>query len=403
LNWEREIRIAQPGADVRIINGPDPLLPARWTVINYDLLGRKQSELKAHRWAGVILDEAHYIKNRDSAPSRVALSLLDRVEDRYLLTGTPVMNRPVELFNLLKAVEHPLGDDYVTFGRRYCGGVRTEYGWDFSGASNLDELKARTAGTILRRRKQDVLDLPPKIRGVVPVPLNASKYAAQVAQLQELALQNAAKHEGRVQWNVLLPLLSKLRHAIGKDKVKHTVSLVEDAISSGEKAIVFTCFNSVADALQAHFASAAVRLTGDTPAAERQRAVDRFQNDPGAMVFVGNILAAGTGITLTAATHVFFNDLDWVPANHLQAEDRAYRIGQTSAVNVHYISAAGTVDDAVWAVLARKFEILSQLDYTQTEQGAVVSVAEDILREFLGPKSAATDTADSADRWLRDQ
>lgn len=124
-----------------------------------------------------------------------------------------------------------------------------------------------------------------------------------------------------MQWNELLPILSKLRHAIGKEKVKHTTSLVEDAVSSGEKVIVFTCFNAVADAIQEHFGAAAVRLTGDTAAAARQQAVDRFQQDPDAKVF-GNILAAGTGINLTAATQVFFNDLDWVPANHLQAEDR---------------------------------------------------------------------------------
>lgn len=400
LNWEREIRQVLPDAEVAILNGPDPVVPARWTVVNYDILSRKKGDLKKHRWAGVILDEAHYIKNQGAARSEAALSLLSSVEDRYLLTGTPVMNRPIELFSLLRAVEHPLGDDYVTFGKRYCAGEKTTYGWDFSGASNLEELRARTEGTILRRRKEDVLDLPPKLRNVVPVPVDYAKHAALHDQLLALAQRAADSSTGHTRWNELLPVFSKLRHALGKDKVKHTAKLAHDAIENGEKVIIFTCFNAVADALQREFGEAAVRLTGDTPQAERQAAVDRFQQDPGAKVFVGNILAAGTGITLTAATQVLFNDLDWVPANHLQAEDRAYRIGQAATVNVQYVSAPGTVDEAVWAVLERKFGILAQLDYAQDESAIAVSAAEDILREFLA-RGRATDTGDAADRWLR--
>jgi SWI/SNF-related matrix-associated actin-dependent regulator 1 of chromatin subfamily A len=173
-------------------------------------------------------------------------------------------------------------------------------------------------------------------------------------------------------------------------------------VEAGQKAVVFTCFNAVADAIQARFGDSAVRLTGDVAQAQRQEAVDRFQNDPVTTVFVGNILAAGTGITLTAATQVFFNDLDWVPANHLQAEDRAYRIGQQETVNVHYVTAPETVDDAVWAVLQRKFDILSQLDYAQPEGEMAVSAAEAILAEFIA-RGRPGATADAADEWLRGQ
>lgn len=393
LNWRREIARVYPGAEVRIINGPDDVVPARWTIVNYDILARKKPQLVKHRWAGVILDEAHYIKNPEAARSKAALAILDHVEDRYLLTGTPVMNRPIELFNLLRAVGHPLGDDYVEFGKRYCNGFKDEYGWDFTGASNLDELKARTEGTILARRKEDVLDLPPKLRTTVPVELDPARYQATVDEIVALARQQAAENSGRVRWNELLPVFSKLRHAIAKDKAKLTAALVEDAVASGEKAIVFTGFNAVADALERHFGDAAVRLTGDTAQAARQEAVDRFQSDPAVKVFVGNILAAGTGITLTAATQVFFNDLDWVPANHLQAEDRAYRIGQQRMVNVYYVTAPGTLDDVVWGVLEQKLAVLEQLDYSKrgaAETGGVdEAVLERLLRDFAGPLDPA--------------
>ncbi len=398
LNWRREILRVYPDAEVRIINGPDEVLPARWTIVNYDILGRKKAALVKHKWAGVILDEAHYIKNPDAARSKAALAILDHVEDRYLLTGTPVMNRPIELFNLLRAVGHPLGDDYVEFGKRYCAGVKDQYGWDFSGASNLDELKSRTEGTILARRKEDVLDLPPKLRSTVPVELDPARYRALMEQVVVLAQEQRAANAGRVRWNELLPAFSKIRHAIAKDKAKATAALVEDAVADGEKAIVFTGFNAVADSLIRHFGDTAVRLTGETSQADRQMAVDRFQEDPSVRVFVGNILAAGTGITLTAATQVFFNDLDWVPANHLQAEDRAYRIGQQRMVNVYYVTAPGTLDDTVWDVLSRKLAILEQLDYSKrgTEQ-VEVSVNDEVLERLLGDIQASLDpTAPSA-------
>ena len=362
LNWKREIGLVYPNDEVRIINGPDEVVPARWTVINYDLLGRKRAELLRAHWAGVIFDEAHYIKNRNATRSKVAIAISDRVEDCYLLTGTPVMNRPIELFNLLRAIGHYLGDNYVDFGFSYCDAKYDGYGWDFSGAKNLDDLKARTEDVLLARRKEDVLDLPPKLRSVVPVPVPTEKYEQLMEQFRGLVTQQIRTHQGNVRWNELLPIMTRIRNALAKDKAKLTAKLVRDAVDQGEKVIVFTCFTGAADILEAEFGEAAVRLTGETTQKARQAAVDRFQNDPNVRVFIGNILAAGTGVTLTAASQVFFSDLDWVPANHLQAEDRAYRIGQNKMVNVYYVTAPGTLDDAVWTVLRRKLEILEQLD-----------------------------------------
>ena len=118
--------------------------------------------------------------------------------------------------------------------------------------------------------------------------------------------------------------------------------------------IVFSCFDEPLQAFAKAFGETAVLLTGRTPVKKRQALVDRFQQDEGVRVFLANIIAGGIGLNLTAASQVVFNDLDWVPANHWQAEDRAYRIGQTRTVNVTYLVGTGTVDDFVQAVLDTK-------------------------------------------------
>jgi predicted RNA-binding Zn ribbon-like protein len=156
-----------------------------------------------------------------------------------------------------------------------------------------------------------------------------------------------------------LGLLNKARHDLALTKARATADFVTDCVDAGQKVVVFTAYTGVVDTLLERFGPTAVRITGTDSAEAREQAVQRFQNDDAVRVFVGNIHAAGTGITLTAASHVVFNDLDWVPANHWQAEDRAYRIGQTGTVNVHYQVASGTIDEFVQGVLETKTALIS--------------------------------------------
>jgi hypothetical protein len=157
----------------------------------------------------------------------------------------------------------------------------------------------------------------------------------------------------------LLALLTKARQKLAGAKVGATSDFVSGAIDQGEKVIVFSCFDEPLQKLAKDFGETAVLLTGRTPANTRQSLVDRFQEDPTIRVFLANIIAGGVGLNLTAASQVVFNDLDWVPANHWQAEDRAYRIGQTRTVNVTYLIGTGTVDDFVQSVLEAKGALVS--------------------------------------------
>ncbi|MEO8075186.1 MAG: helicase-related protein [Acidobacteriota bacterium] len=156
-----------------------------------------------------------------------------------------------------------------------------------------------------------------------------------------------------------MALLTRARERLAGAKVAATSDFVSGAIAQGEKVIVFSCFQEPLDALAAEFGTAAVLLTGRTPANKRQGLVDRFQEDANVRVFLANIIAGGVGLNLTAASQVVFNDLDWVPATHWQAEDRAYRIGQTRTVNVTYMVGTSTVDDFVQAVLEAKGALVS--------------------------------------------
>lgn len=376
LNWQREIRLALgEGPSVSVVTGKT-LERARWTLINYDLLKRHHAELLAESWACVILDEAHYIKNRHSERSLLVLGgeskrrkrsprslpngrvrgLVDRADRVMLLTGTPITNRPLDLFPLLRAIRHPLGDDLLPFAIRYCAAFQSEHGWDMKGASHLDELHDKLEGVLLRRKKDQVLDLPPKLRTYMPLEVDLGAYRR--VWLDYVARLAAGKR--RMPRRSLLAEIAKLRHAAATAKIPSAIALVENILSAGEKVIVFTCYQRVVDAMMTHLSDRAVRVTGAESTAERQAAVDAFQGQSDVRVFVGNLQAAGVGISLTAATQVVFVDYSFVPAEHLQAEDRPYRIGQHNAVTITYLSAAGTIDEEIEQLLAQKLGVVCE-------------------------------------------
>ena len=175
-NWEREILTARTAARVAIVGPNAP--PKRgfdgWVIVNYDILAKHMESLEALRWTGLVFDEAHYLKNHTSQRSKLARALVTAAPDAVLhaLTGTPLTNRPRDLFPLLQLVGHPMGRSFLSFAKRYCDAHHNGFGWVTTGASNLEELRVQLHGVMLRRTKDEVLDLPPKLRtwAYVPVP-----------------------------------------------------------------------------------------------------------------------------------------------------------------------------------------------------------------------------------------
>jgi len=266
----------------------------------------------------------------------------------------------------LQLAAHPLGRSFLSFAKRYCAAEKGEYGWKTGGASNIEELTVQLHGVMLRRTKDEVLALPPKLRAWLPVEVPAGTGARAIKKVFELLAGKdsrpvASREEALRRRGKLLAFLIEVRQALAIAKAPATLDFVKGAIDQGEKVIVFSCFEEPIQRLSKELGALAVIVTGKTPPAMRQSLVDRFQSDDDVRVFVANIIAGGIGLNLTAATQVIFNDLDWVPTNHWQAEDRAYRIGQTRTVNVTYFIARDTIDDFVQTVLETKAALVNAI------------------------------------------
>lgn len=374
LNWEREIKMVYPRHDVFIVNGKgwddDEIDCSTWVVVNYDILKKYEDKIVERDWAVVICDEAHYLKNREALRSKIVIGTKKKTEEDpkvhkgiantantvFLLTGTPVTSRPIDLFNLLRIINHPLANNWRTFTDRYCAGKQGRFGRDVKGSSNLFELHQRMKGCLLRRTKEECLDMPEKMRNVVPVTVNLDKYMSHWYEYLR-----RVEEEGRILQAEHLVMLTKLKQAAAIEKASVAIERAEEIIEAGHKVILFTNFTEVIEIWEKHFGNRCVKVVGGMSAEKKQIAVDAFQNNPEVEVFLGNLQAAGVGLTLTAATYEIMNDYSWIPSDHLQAEDRAYRIGQKNNVTVLYLDAVDTIDEMLSNLIAGKLETITAI------------------------------------------
>lgn len=385
INWEREVKMVYPEDVIQTIqSGPEQAIgyDASWIIINYDLLEKYANQLIAMKEAGqidsAIVDEAHYIKNDKAERSKATLRVIEELEHIYMLTGTPVMNRPMELFNLLKAIEHPLSRAKTTFAKRYCGAflktIRLKSGktvrfLDTTGSSHLEELREFTKDVILRRTKREVLDLPEKIISVQMCQLTKEgkkEYDNAFDDYVEFISNNPDldRDIGNILDAKHLIELTKLKQVCSRAKLDRMVADIENAVEQDEKVIVFSQFTGTINRLVVDLAKQGIKsvmLTGQSSSEERQQAVDDFQNDSDTKVFIGNIKAAGVGITLTRASIVMFADMEWSPELHSQAEDRAHRIGQEGTVNIYYYILEDTIEEDIVDLLEQKRSIIKEI------------------------------------------
>lgn len=376
-------------------------------VLNYDILHKHQEALRASEWDLVVLDEAHYCKNPNARRTEHALGTEERVvrkrqrkqwykdpavippipaRRRLYLTGTPIVNRPVELWPLVHSLDPARWTSFWSYARRYCAAHYDGYGYKVDGADHLDELQARLRASILvRRLKADVLtELPPKRRQVIEMPpetaeqkrvvaaelaawarheatIEAARAAAELAKAaEEVGEYEKAVERLKLSIRVAFTELAALRHATAVAKAPTVVAMLHDLIDDDpeRKLVVFAHHLDVIRAIAEEFGPACVTLTGETPMAERQGAVDRFQTEPAVRVFVGGLHAAGVGITLTAAAHVVFAELDWTPGVLTQAEDRCHRIGQAASVLVQHLVLEGSLDARMARILVEKQRVI---------------------------------------------
>jgi SWI/SNF-related matrix-associated actin-dependent regulator 1 of chromatin subfamily A len=413
INWEREIHYFQC-YDTSIIEGKK-WNSAKFTIINYDILknfhtipGVTDKDLKEEdicfdsqillqqQFDLVIIDEAHKLKDPKSIRGAIMKDLCVKygIEKVWLLSGTPVANRPMDYYNLLKLIKAPIADNYKFYMQRYCGGkqITTKHKnakgnpkkvWIAKDASNLEELAIKTKHLYLRRLKTEIGDMPEKT--IVPTYHKLNKRQLKgYEDCWEEYLDERQRNKKKGTPDKALVELGLLRKYVAMEMIPETIELAENIIEEGHKVIIFCNFTDELLELEKHFKNKCVIHYGQMSDNDKQRSIDRFQQNDNVQVFIGNIISAGVGITLTEATHVIFNSFDWVPGNNEQAEDRAYRLGQTNNVTVYYQLFEDTISVAMWNTLQRKQEVIDiimgekQID----EEAAIEIMLQEIIDEY---------------------
>jgi len=395
LNWRKELRkwLVRP-LSIGLAEGsrchPEY---SDITIINYDICDKNREKLHSIEWDAVILDEAHYLKNpkakrtvaiygRAAKPkANPPVEFLPALKGRRLmaLTGTPIPNKTEEgygLFHFLAPKEFPSAYTfqqlYGSYGRR------------------LHELQNKLRATFMvRRLKKDVLaELPAKRRSIIELASDPATVEAEMDAWNErqdrIAELRATVELAKTDDNpslykqcvallkeavaVAFEEMARVRHATAVAKIPDVIEHLRNCIDQGEKIICFFWHHDVINAIADHFGKACVKVYGPTPMAERQANVDRFQSDPTCTLIVGGFGPMGTGWTLVASSHVVFAELDWVPGNVTQAEDRAHRIGQHDSVLVEHMVLEGSLDARMAKILVAKQEIIDRALDVQSDE-----------------------------------
>lgn len=383
-NWQREIDkwIHRESFIIEIKVEPNSI-----NIINYEKLEKLIDELLFTKWDLIVFDESHYLKNSKSKRTKNATAISKTCERIILLSGTPILNKPQELLSQIKIIDRvkTFGSDW-NFLQRYCGAKQNNWGWDFSGASNLSELQDKLSEFTIRRLKKDVLvDLPEKyvfstiydlpepkeykrIKNQVndEVQQTKNKYTHIYKQLGGMSEKEKIVYLDSVRSDPeylkmsgsILVSISQLRKEIGRQKIIVIKETLEQYRMIGQKLIVFCYHKAVVESLYQQFKECSVMMTGDTT--DRQGVVDRLQEDDSCLFLFATIATAGVGFTLTTASEVLFLEFDWTPAKHIQAEDRVYRIGQKNKVNINYTYFKETIEEDIIEILMDKSEVIEK-------------------------------------------
>ncbi|KAJ8766481.1 hypothetical protein K2173_022540 [Erythroxylum novogranatense] len=344
-------------------------LDGLFNIISYDVVPKLQDILIATKFKVVIADESHFLKNSQAKRTTAALPIIKKAQYAILLSGTPALSRPIELFKQLEALYPDVYKNIHEYGNRYCrGGVYGVY----QGASNHEELHNLMKATVMiRRLKKDVLsELPVKRRQQVFLELAEKDMKKVNALFRELEVIKGKIKECKSKEEVELlkfsekNLINKIYTDSAEAKIPAVLDYLGTVIEAGCKFLVFAHHQTMIDSIHEFLRKKKVdciRIDGSTPPASRQALVNDFQEKDAMKAAVLSIKAGGVGLTLTAASTVIFAELSWTPGDLIQAEDRAHRIGQVSSVNVYYLLAADTVDDIIWDVVQSKLENLGQV------------------------------------------
>lgn len=363
LNWRKEILNVNPKAKVHIIYSNQQFETVDgWNIIGYTSLDKFSQELETENFQCIMIDEAHYCQaignsgEPESKRARSVLRLAATANYVYPITGTPKTNRNKNLFNILRLIRHPLTRGkwaFSNYGRIYCDGKKGSWGWDYEGNSNDEQLFEQLKPFMVRHLKKDVLPNLKKQRIMTPVQVDLSEYNYEISQY----LQNRENKNGED-----LARLMRARKILATQKVGESIDFAKTLITEDKKVVIVTCFTEVVNAIEQTFKGNVVKIVGGMSDKAKDTAVTQFQEgEP--QILVMNIIAGGVGITLTKSYNMIVNDFDWVSGNHMQAEDRICRGGQTEEYcNIFYLYAEGADMDEVMAdTLSYKSQTISNV------------------------------------------
>lgn len=393
INWLREFEMwAERPRKYQILHKlSDRPIPGRTIICSYDYASANYKTLNKIKWDALIVDESHFIKTAATKRAKAVMGIegIIRSSERcWLITGTPAPNHAGELwiplytFGVTKL-------SYDAFIARYCDVRTTNFGQQITGTkvSMIPELRLLLEKIMLRRQK-DMVDLPPILyshRIVEPGPVAIEDMASFIqyfvptdrrVELNEklnrenLVLDAALNMKGIKEADQLSTAqglcqsVATLRRYVGLQKVQPAIELIKNNFINKEyeKVVLFAIHRDVIEELRIGLRQFnPVVLYGRTDPAKRQRNIDKFQGNPKCKVFIGNIMAAGTAITLTAAHHVYFVEQDWVPGNNAQAVMRCHRIGQKKRVSVQFLLLDNSFDSKIGFLLKRKTLQLTKL------------------------------------------
>ena len=399
-SWTKDLVLYVPKEDINIVSGSKWTPGSKFTVINYDIIdnfyevpmepvfnieniydakgnivdtlkipvmvkdkstgklvqkmqkSRKKADIQKalnesplflENYDCVIIDEAQKLSNNTSIRYKTIYDFLRKSNPRaiFLLTGTPLTNRPINLYNILKLIDADITRDYNYFLKRYCGGVeltlkdgRTII--KHGDATNLDELRERIKDIYIRRLASETGEMVDKsvIRKYYDLNEKQSIEYNRLWNEYQNAQENIGKYDSEQYRQLVEGML--VRQYLAKEMTKNTIDLAEEYIDSGEKVVIITCFQEEMDILKKHFGKSCVVYNGKMLPKQKDKAQDEFMNNPKIKVFIGQVIACGVGLSLPVSKTIIFNSYDWVAANNKQAEDRIYRLTQTRDVECIY-------------------------------------------------------------------
>lgn len=389
-NWERE---AKKHVQMRseILEGTKAP-KAKWTftkpqviIVNYDILSHWVKLLRRLKPQLIIIDEAQYCKSRDAKRTKAVLRLCKGILHVVALSGTPMTNRPIELWPTISLLRPDHFSSFSEYGHRYCKPEWTRWGWQYKGATHSDELHDLLGLTcMIRRLKADVLkELPAKQRIVLPMAIaRRSEYDHALADFASWLRQKHPTSARRALKAEQLAKAGYLKRLVAELKLPSVIDWTQDFLQESDgKLILFAIHTKIIQALYDKFKETATYIDGSVTGHKRQLAIDQFQHDKKTRIIVGQLQAAGVGWNGTAATAVAFAELGWTPGEHDQAEGRAHRLGQENSVSCYYLVGRNTIEDKLCKILYDKQQDLTRI-LDGTGNGSTASAFDELLHDI---------------------